>query len=252
MNSNRPTPLRLGILGCANIARQFARDVAPSRLVHIAAVASRDAAKAAAFATEFGIGRTHGSYDALLADSELDAVYIPLPNSLHAQWAVRAAQHGRHVLCEKPLAMSLRRSVHDVRCRAPARRDAARGLPVVVPAADGGAARPAARWCHRQGAHGADGLRLHAARPRRHQHPLAARIRRRRVARRRQLHLEPDSPGDGPRAAARARQRAPGAQRRGHRHHRHAGVCRRRAWRSSRARWTWRCTGTPPSWAATA
>jgi len=106
MNSNRPTPLRLGILGCANIARQFARDVAPSRLVHIAAVASRDAAKAAAFATEFGIGRTHGSYDALLADSELDAVYIPLPNSLHAQWAVRAAQHGRHVLCEKPLAMS--------------------------------------------------------------------------------------------------------------------------------------------------
>ena len=107
MNNARPAPLRLGILGCANIARQFARDVAPSRLVHIAAVASRDAAKAAAFAAEFGIGRTHGSYDALLADGELDAVYIPLPNSLHAQWAVRAAQHGRHVLCEKPLAMSL-------------------------------------------------------------------------------------------------------------------------------------------------
>ena len=107
-DEQRPTnPLRLGILGCANIARQFARDVAPSRLVRIAAVASRDAAKAAAFAAEFGIARTHGSYDALLADGELDAVYIPLPNSLHAQWAVRAAQHGRHVLCEKPLAMNL-------------------------------------------------------------------------------------------------------------------------------------------------
>jgi predicted dehydrogenase len=107
MNHTRSTPLRLGILGCANIARQFARDVAASPLVRIAAVASRDAAKAAAFAADFGIARTHGSYDALLADDGLDAVYIPLPNSLHAQWAVRAAQHGRHVLCEKPLAMNL-------------------------------------------------------------------------------------------------------------------------------------------------
>ncbi|HEY2977627.1 MAG TPA: Gfo/Idh/MocA family oxidoreductase, partial [Burkholderiaceae bacterium] len=106
MNNTRPAPLRIGILGCANIARQFARDVAPSRHVHVAAAASRDAAKAAAFAAEFGIARTHGSYEALLADSELDAVYIPLPNSMHAQWAVRAAQHGRHVLCEKPLALS--------------------------------------------------------------------------------------------------------------------------------------------------
>jgi predicted dehydrogenase len=107
MSSNRPAPLRLGILGCANIARQFARDVAPSRLVRIEGVASRDTAKAAAFAAEFGIPRSHGSYDALLADRGLDAVYIPLPNSLHAEWAARAAQHGLHVLCEKPLAMNL-------------------------------------------------------------------------------------------------------------------------------------------------
>jgi predicted dehydrogenase len=106
MSSAHPTPLRLGILGCANIARQFARDVAPSKLVRIAAAASRDATKAAAFAAEFGIARAHGSYDALLADGGLDAVYIPLPNSLHAEWAVRAAQHGLHVLCEKPLAMN--------------------------------------------------------------------------------------------------------------------------------------------------
>ena len=106
MNSARPTPLRLGILGCASIARLFARDVAPSREVRIAAVASREAAKAAAFAAEFGIARTHDSYEALLADDGVDAVYIPLPNSLHAEWAVRAAQHGLHVLCEKPLAMN--------------------------------------------------------------------------------------------------------------------------------------------------
>ena len=107
MNHTRQTPLRLGILGCANIARHFARDSGQSRLVHITAVASRDAAKATAFAAQFGITRTFGSYEALLADDGLDAVYIPLPNSLHAQWAVRAAQHGLHVLCEKPLAMNL-------------------------------------------------------------------------------------------------------------------------------------------------
>jgi predicted dehydrogenase len=67
------TPLHLGILGCANIARQFARDVVPSRLVRIAAVASRDAAKAAAFAAEFGIARTHGSYESRLCENALIA-----------------------------------------------------------------------------------------------------------------------------------------------------------------------------------
>ncbi len=100
-------PLRLGILGCANIARQFARDVAPSPLVSIGAVASRDASKAAGFAAQFAIPRAHGSYEALLLDEGLDAIYIPLPNSLHAQWAVACARQGKHVLCEKPLAMNL-------------------------------------------------------------------------------------------------------------------------------------------------
>ena len=104
--STRPAPLRLGILGCANIARQFARDVAPSRLVRVAAVASRDASKAQAFAAEFGVPRAHASYEALLDDDALDAIYVPLPNSLHAEWVARAAQRGRHVLCEKPLAMN--------------------------------------------------------------------------------------------------------------------------------------------------
>ena len=97
--------LRLGILGCANVARQFAAHVAPSTAVRIAAVASRDAAKAAAFAADFGLERHHASYEALLADDGIDAVYIPLPNNLHAPWAVAAARHGKHVLCEKPLAL---------------------------------------------------------------------------------------------------------------------------------------------------
>ena len=99
--------LRIGILGCANIARQFARDVAPCRSVRIVAVASRSAANALTFAAAHAIGRHHGSYAGLLADAKVDAIYIPLPNSLHAPWAIHAAQAGKHVLCEKPLALGL-------------------------------------------------------------------------------------------------------------------------------------------------
>jgi len=99
------TPLRFGILGCANIARAFVHDVASSPLVQVVAVASRDARKAAAFAADFKLPRHHGSYQALLDDPELDAIYLPLPNSLHAEWAIRAAEAGKHVLCEKPMAL---------------------------------------------------------------------------------------------------------------------------------------------------
>ena len=107
MAPSRPhgTPLRIGILGAANIARQFARDVAPSKVVSVVAVGSRDAHTAAAFAAAHGLARHHGSYAALLADAEVDAVYLPLPNSLHAEWAIRAMESGKHVLCEKPLAL---------------------------------------------------------------------------------------------------------------------------------------------------
>ncbi len=98
--------LRIGILGCANIARAFARDVANSPHVQVLAVASRDAAKAAAFAAEFKLPQHHASYEDLLADAAVQAIYLPLPNSLHAEWAMRAAQAGKHVLCEKPLALS--------------------------------------------------------------------------------------------------------------------------------------------------
>lgn len=105
MNTN--TPLRLGILGCAKIAHQFARDVAGCEAVQTVAVASRQADKAQAFARQFGIARAHDSYEALLADPQVDAVYIPLPNHLHATWAMRAAEAGKHVLCEKPLTLGL-------------------------------------------------------------------------------------------------------------------------------------------------
>ena len=99
--------LRIGILGCANIARQFARDVAGCPDASVVAVGSRSKEPAEAFAGACGIPRSHGSYEALLADSDVDVIYLPLPNSLHAEWAIKAAQAGKHVLCEKPLALGL-------------------------------------------------------------------------------------------------------------------------------------------------
>ncbi len=112
MTSSNHSPLRLGILGCANIAKQFARDVSASKAVSIQAVASRDLPKAQAFAHHFHIARAFGSYEALLTDTSLDALYIPLPNSMHAEWAIRAMQAGKHVLCEKPLALNLAQVKH--------------------------------------------------------------------------------------------------------------------------------------------
>jgi predicted dehydrogenase len=109
MNSSPPNqaPLRIGILGAANIARQFIRDARPSPAIQILAVASRKAETAAAFAAATGIAHHHASYEALLADDRIDAIYLPLPNSLHAEWAIKAAAAGKHVLCEKPLALGL-------------------------------------------------------------------------------------------------------------------------------------------------
>lgn len=100
------TPLRLGILGAAKIARLFVEAVRPSTKVVVEAVASRDVARGAEFARSLGIARVHASYEALLGDPAIEAVYVPLPNNLHAQWAIRAAEAGKHVLCEKPLAAS--------------------------------------------------------------------------------------------------------------------------------------------------
>src|SRR4051794_14996875 len=99
-------PLRIGVLGAARIASLFVAAVRPSAKVAVTAVASRDAGRAAAFAQDTGIERVHASYEALFADPDIDAVYVPLPNNLHATWSIRAAEAGKHVLCEKPLAGS--------------------------------------------------------------------------------------------------------------------------------------------------
>ena len=99
--------LRWGILSTARINRRLIPAMRSARRTKLVAVASRSQASADAYAAEWKIPRALGSYRALLDDPDIDAVYISLPNSLHADWAVRAAQAGKHVLCEKPLAQSV-------------------------------------------------------------------------------------------------------------------------------------------------
>jgi predicted dehydrogenase len=100
-------PVRWGVLGTAAIARSrfipAMKGVVAARLV---AIASRNADTAKVVAEEFGIPRHFGSYEALIGDSEIDALYVPLPNHLHVEWSVRALTAGKHVLCEKPLCLS--------------------------------------------------------------------------------------------------------------------------------------------------
>lgn len=99
-------PLRMGILGCARIARRgVIAGIAAAPSVELAALASRDVERARMWAAEFGVPRCHASYEALIDDPDVDAVYIPLPNELHRPWTLRAAAAGKHVLCEKPLAL---------------------------------------------------------------------------------------------------------------------------------------------------
>jgi xylose dehydrogenase (NAD/NADP) len=99
--------LAWGILGTGNIARQFATGVNASRRGRLASVASRDPAKAAAFAQAHSIAKSTGVYDALLADPSVQAVYVSLPNNLHHEWTIKAINAGKHVLCEKPFATSI-------------------------------------------------------------------------------------------------------------------------------------------------
>lgn len=96
-----------GLLSTAKINRKIIPAIRASPSGKLAAVASRDLPKAIAYAKEWDIPLSFGSYEELLASNKIDAVYIGLPNHLHAEWSIKAMQAGKHVLCEKPLALSL-------------------------------------------------------------------------------------------------------------------------------------------------
>jgi D-xylose 1-dehydrogenase (NADP+, D-xylono-1,5-lactone-forming) len=99
--------LRWGLLSTARINKALIPPLNTSKRNSLLAVASRSQAKADSYAREKKIKRAFGSYEALLADPEIDVIYNPLPNHLHAEWSIKAVEAGKHVLCEKPLALSL-------------------------------------------------------------------------------------------------------------------------------------------------
>ncbi len=100
-------PVRWGVLGCAAIAiNRVIPGMQMTDQAVLTAVASRTLDKAQGVAAQFGASRAYGSYEELLADPEIEAVYIPLPNGLHAEWSIQALRAGKHVLCEKPLTLN--------------------------------------------------------------------------------------------------------------------------------------------------
>jgi predicted dehydrogenase len=117
------SPLRIGILGAAHVTPMAL--IRPARAVpqaQVVAIAARDPARALAFAKRHAIPRAHATYAGLLADPAIEAVYIPLPNSLHARWVIQALYAGKHVLCEKPMAANATEAEQMARAAADAER----------------------------------------------------------------------------------------------------------------------------------
>src|SRR6266513_3117934 len=101
--------LRWGVLGVAGIGmKKVIPAMQKGALTEITAIASRDGERARAAAASLGIPKAYGSYEALLADPDVDAIYNPLPNHLHVPWSIKAAEAGKHVLCEKPIGLTVR------------------------------------------------------------------------------------------------------------------------------------------------
>lgn len=110
--------VRWGILGAARVATaRVLPAMMGCRVAEVTAIASRDLTKGRAAAAQCGIAKAFGSYEELLADPEIDAIYIPLPNHMHAPWSIKAAEAGKHVLCEKPIALSAAEVAELIRVR---------------------------------------------------------------------------------------------------------------------------------------
>lgn len=101
------TPVRWGLLSTARINERLMPAFRESARSELVGIASRDPAKATAYANQHGIPNAYGSYEAMLQDPQIDAIYISLPNGFHEEWTVKAAEAGKHVLCEKPLALTV-------------------------------------------------------------------------------------------------------------------------------------------------
>jgi predicted dehydrogenase len=98
--------LRWGILGAGKFAGTFAKGIAASQTGTVVAIGSRTQENAERFGEEYNVPNRHGSYEALVADPEVDVVHISLPNHLHAEWTIQCAQAGKHILCEKPFTVN--------------------------------------------------------------------------------------------------------------------------------------------------
>ena len=146
-----PTRIRWGLLGTGNICRKLLAGARLASGLDVVAVGSRTDERARQFARDNGIGRAHGSYEALLADPDVDAVYISLPNSLHHEWTMHSLAAGKHVLCEKPYTPPAGGGRRGVRCGR-AGGPGARGGVHVAPHAPG-APPPGAAAPHRSGTH---------------------------------------------------------------------------------------------------
>ena len=108
MSANPTTKLRWGVLSTASIGlRKVLPAMQRGQFTTVAAIASRDLAKGQQAAAKLGIPTAYGSYEELLADPNIDAIYNPLPNQLHVPWTIKAAEAGKHVLCEKPIALTV-------------------------------------------------------------------------------------------------------------------------------------------------
>ncbi|MEZ6089333.1 MAG: Gfo/Idh/MocA family oxidoreductase [Pirellulaceae bacterium] len=105
------TTVRFGILGAARIARRIVAEMQSVDSIDVLGIASRDRARARWYADQYGIANAFESYEALLQSDHIDAVYIPLPPALHAQWCVAAAQAGKHVIVEKPIAINAQQTI---------------------------------------------------------------------------------------------------------------------------------------------
>jgi Predicted dehydrogenases and related proteins len=113
-----PNKVRWGVLGVAGIAvKKVIPAMQKSGVTEIAAIASRDGARAQQAAAALGIEKAYGSYEALLADPDIDAIYNPLPNHLHVPWSIRAADAGKHVLCEKPISLTAAEAMELIKAR---------------------------------------------------------------------------------------------------------------------------------------